>query len=139
MKVQRGVKSRTKASAQVQYGQIIEDRLHRAFDLAMQRGHDPEDLPAMIESALDTYQPPGQADAVYDELPEGLIDLPAAAERYGVNRQTIHTWIRTGRLQSKGRLRASARGGGFHLLLESDVRDCAASPRSKGGRPKLTQ
>ena len=70
--------NRTNASGQVQYGQI-QDRLHHAFDLAVQRGHDTEVLPAVIESALDTCQPPGQADAVYDELPPGLIDLPSAA------------------------------------------------------------
>ena len=116
--------------------EAIQSLLHRAFDLAVQRGHEPEDLPAMIASALDTYQPPDQADFVYDELPEGLIDLPTAAEKYGLNRQTLRHWVLNGRLHLYGRLRGSAPGGGFLVVNESEVQAYIHAPRDRGGRPR---
>ena len=71
---------------------------------------------------------------VYRELPEGLIDLPSAAQKYGINRYTLHAWVRKGHIRSFGRLRGRAHGGGFIILDESEVlayRDC---PRHPGRR-----
>ena len=93
---------------------------------------------ALVADRAHNLAQQGDADRVFTELPEGLIDLPSAAEKYGVGVQTIHNWINRGHLSTHGRLRARARGGGYLLLLESEVRDRATAPKRKGGRPKLT-
>ena len=80
----------------------------------------------------DNYDP----DTVYAELPEGLITLPEAARKYNVNRRTIQTWLRQNRLERKGRMKGSARGGGFVLVDESELVRYMNAPRSRGGRPR---
>lgn len=62
---------------------------------------------------------------IYDELPEGLIDVPAGAEKYGRSTDTIGMWIRRGRLQLYGRRRAAAPGGGYLVVSESGLADLA--------------
>ena len=77
------------------------------------------------------YEP----EPVYDELPPGLIDLPSAARKYGIPRRTIQTWIRTNKVRSCGRLKGSARGGGYLLVDEGDLVEYHGCPKSRG-RPK---
>ena len=50
-----------------------------------------------------------------------LITLAEASRRHGIPIQTLHSWIRRGKLQTRGRERASARGGGKFLVEEADV------------------
>ena len=80
----------------------------------------------------DNYDP----DTVYAELPEGLITLPEAARKYNVNRRTIQTWLRQNHITSKGRLRGSARGGGFVLVSEDELVRYIATPKRIGRPPK---
>ena len=75
---------------------------------------------------------------VYTELPPGLIDLPSAAQKYGLNQWTLRNWVRKGHLKMYGRLKGSAKGGGFILVRESELRLYKDMPKSKGGRPRKT-
>ena len=76
---------------------------------------------------------------IYTELPEGLIDLPKAAKKYGCKGPTLRTWVHRGHLKSMGRLRGSSPGGGYLVVSEADLeRHLAASPK-KGGRPRKTR
>lgn len=68
---------------------------------------------------------------VYAELPEGLIDLPAAARKYGRSIGTLHSWRRQGRIEAVGRLRASAPGGGYYLFRISDIKAVNAATRRR--------
>ena len=72
------------------------------------------------------------------EVPTGLIDLRAAAQKYSCPISTLQTWVRRGHLKTHGRLKAPARGGGYVLLLEVDVLDRVKAPPNKGGRPRKT-
>ncbi len=58
---------------------------------------------------------------VYDAVPDGLIDLPTAAARYGVTRNALHKRRSTGSLTTYGRLKGGSPGGGSILLSESEV------------------
>ena len=72
---------------------------------------------------------------IVDEVPDGLIELPAAAAKYERSRTTLHSWIRQGRLQPHARLKGPARGGGYLLIPEADVLALIANP-PKIGRPR---
>ena len=58
---------------------------------------------------------------IYSEVPAGLIDLPTAAARHGVTRNSLHKRLATGTLQSYGRLKGKSSGGGSILLSEREV------------------
>ena len=58
---------------------------------------------------------------IYDELPEGLIDLPTAARRYRRATGTVRQWASDGQLEVVGRLRAPAPGGGYLVFRDADV------------------
>ena len=73
---------------------------------------------------------------VYDELPPGMIDIPAAAEKYGVPQSTMRQWVNKGQLHSRGRLRRGSPGGGSHIVSEQEVLALTSKPRNKGGRPR---
>ena len=73
---------------------------------------------------------------IYDELPNGLIDVPSAARRHDLNLRTIHSWIRVGHISRVGRLRAPARGGGYSVVNEAELVAYKNAPRNKGGRPR---
>ena len=72
---------------------------------------------------------------VYDELPEGLIDLPSAAVKHGLKVDTIYKWVRRGKIPCRGRLKAWARGGGYLVVAETELLDWVNAPTDKGGRP----
>ena len=68
---------------------------------------------------------------VYDEVPAGLIDLPAAARKYGITRNSLHKRLQTGSLRAHGRL-----NGGITLLSETElarVAESIVSNRSRRG------
>ena len=72
---------------------------------------------------------------MYDELPKGLIDLPTAGKKYGLNTGTVRGWVNKGELEVAGRLRAPAPGGGYLVVSEDELLTHIAEPRNKG-RPK---
>ena len=74
-------------------------------------------------------------DIVYDEVPEGLIDLPSAARKYSLNRGTLRMWVVVGHLRRAGRLKGPAPGGGFVLLFEDELVARLNAPR-RPGRPR---
>ena len=74
-------------------------------------------------------------DGIFSEVPEGLIDLPSAASKFGCSLGRLHSWIARGHLQVHGRLRAPARGGGYRLVSEEEVIQHMRMPPNKGGRP----
>ena len=75
-------------------------------------------------------------DRIYDEVPLGLIDLRAAAEKYACPISKLHNWVHTEKLQSHGRLKAPAPGGGYLLVSEFELIKKLALPPNKGGRPR---
>ena len=72
---------------------------------------------------------------LYHKLPEGLIDLPAAAKKYKKNVHTMRGWVRRGLVRQRGRLKAPATGGGYLVVSEVDLVEHMATPPNKGGRP----
>ena len=100
-----------------------------AADIAVEQPEIPGLLPDVDEQEI-----------IYTEdgVPEGLIDLPSAAQKYNCPVGTLQTWVRRGHLKTFGRLKAPARGGGYVLLLEADILDRVTAPVNKGGRPRKT-
>ena len=73
---------------------------------------------------------------IYTELPEGLIDLPTAARKYGCHLQRFYMWVHRGHLTCRGRLRAPSRGGGYIVVSEEELKTRIGSVSEKGGRPR---
>ena len=76
---------------------------------------------------------------IYYEVPAGLIDLPTAAARHGVTRNSLHKRLQTGSLKSYGRLRGNSPGGGSVLLSEREllqIADSIAANKHHVGRPQ---
>ena len=126
------------------------EALSEAVFQALTAGASPTDLMATISATITDYQasiqettlgmlPCDDGEVIYDELPDGLIDLPTAAIDLGISRHTIHTWIRAGKLSKKGRLRGPAKGGGYLLLCKVELSQRLREPRNLGGRPKRTK
>ena len=113
---------------------------------ALTAGATQVDLMTSLSSAIETFQARQESlpdydacnpNPIYDEVPEGLIDLPSAARIFNLSAATLHTWTRKRHIHIYGRLRASAPGGGLLLLKESEIAACIDSPKSKEGRPKV--
>ena len=108
---------------------------------ARDAGMEKADLISMVTDVYNAPQvnnaePAPAAEVIYDELPEGLIDVATAVREYGISRSTLSTWRRQGKLQRRGRLRASAPGGGYNVFSREDVLRLINAPVNKGGRPK---
>ena len=58
---------------------------------------------------------------IYTELPEGLITVPDAAKKYGINHSTLRSWLRRDYLQLCGRLKAPSPGGGYAVIDEHQL------------------
>ena len=121
------------------------DYLGQAALQALTAGATQAELMTSLSAALENYQArqeplpgllPCDGEIVFDELPEGLIDLPSAARIFNLSAATLHMWTRKRHIHSYGRLRASAPGGGLLLLKESEIAACIDSPKPKGGRPR---
>ena len=116
--------------------------LRAAIGVALSSGVSEGEILSMVATvAADTGQPelPGFEDPglpIYDELPDGLIDLPTAAERYGCKPHRIYMWVYRGRLQERGRLRGPGKNGGAIVVCENDLLERMNAPPNKGGRPK---
>ena len=120
--------------------QLAED-LREAIGVALAAGVSENEIVSMVATvAADAEQPelPGFEDPglpIYDELPDGLIDLPEAARKYGCSNALLHRWIDRGHLKEQGRLKAPARGGGYIVVYESELKHrLAKTPQI--GRPK---
>ena len=85
---------------------------------------------------LPDLSPHEEQEPVYDECPDGLIDLPSASEQFAINAQLLRMWIRRGHIKSYGRLKGAAKGGGIHLLNPAEITHRLNSRDKKGGRPK---
>ncbi len=124
-----------------------------AADAALRSGLTTEELIAVLQIkdtlanngivVLNCPAPLGETllpddDAILTELPGGLITVPDAGRKYGISRRTIQGWLRTGRLELRGRLRGSARGGGYMVVNETELVTYMNAPRNKGGRPRKT-
>ena len=122
------------------------DRATKAIADALAEGVGERELLDMVtivaaEQVVEQPEIPGlfpDAETIYTEteVPEGLIDLPSAAQKYDHRVATLQKWVERGHLQTYGRLRAPARGGGYLLLREDELVDRMKAPRNKGGRPR---
>ena len=124
------------------------DYLSQAALQALTAGATQAELMTSLSAALENYQArqeplpgflPCDAEMVFDELPPGLIDLPSAARKYAIPRRTIQTWVRTNKVRSYGRLKGSARGGGYLLVDERELVDYHGCPKSRGRPKKLNK
>ena len=123
------------------------DYLSQAALQALTAGATQAELMTSLSAALENYQArqellpgllPCDGEMVFDELPEGMIDLPTATRKFDTSRSTLHSWVQRGHIRSYGRLRGAAIGGGLVILKESEIIEHSLSPKSKGGRPKKT-
>ena len=121
-------------AGRVKYGgaQGAGSELALALDRALARGLTEVEIMELVTDRAGNLSENEAADRVFVELPPGLIDLPAAAAKYGLNRYTLHDWVSNQRLRNCGRLRGSARGGGYILLDEAELRAYIAAPRNRG-------
>ena len=126
--------------------QATED-LQAALEAALASGLTQGDIVSMVAGAMKHAEEVGCQSAlpnfptngkpkVYRELPEGLIDLPSAAKKYGINRSTLYNWVKTGKIRNFGRLRGSAQGGGFVVIEESEILSYKDGPRLTAGRKR---
>ena len=100
---------------------------------------------ANAELSLGSVHPTEPDDVIYErgQLPEGLIDLPSAArkygEEYGASVDAMRQWVNRGRIAKAGLLKAPAPGGGYFVVRESELLEYMQQPRSRGGRPRKTR
>ena len=125
------------------------DRVSRAIADALAEGVDERELLDMVttvaaDHVAEQREIPGlfsdlnDHEIIYAEVPEGLIDLPSAAEKYACRIPTLRQWVLRGHLKVYGRLRAPAPGHGYLLVSERELSDHMKAPRKKGGRPRKT-
>ena len=125
------------------------DRASRAIAEALAEGVNERELQDMVttvaaDQVAEQHEIQGLFPDFHDheiiytetEVPEGLIDLPAASKKYHCPVGTLQMWVHRGRLQTYGRLKAPARGGGYLLLREDELVHHMQTPRNKGGRPR---
>ena len=118
-----------KAIAEAVAGGVPRDELHKMVVLVPNPALDNELMPPL--QGLEPESPP-----IFDTLPPGFIDLPSAGREYGVNRQTLHSWLKAGHITQVGRLRGRSPGRGFVVVSEQELLAYMNAPRNKGGRPK---
>ena len=122
----------------------LKDSKREAFRAAVERAREDglslDDMASMITAAANTEQSDGSVhptepdDVIYEpgNLPKGLIDLPTASKKYGIPIATLQSWIRRGKLQRHGRVRARAAGGGYIVTEEAEILYCRDNPRKRG-------
>ena len=109
----------------------------KAIRSLLDRGLSEDEIHEIVTATAQQSRPrnghhAGDDTRIYDELPDGTIDLPTAAQRYGSGTDTLRAWIRAGRICSLGRLRAPARGGGYHIVDESELAELdSTTPRRR--------
>ena len=138
-------------TAQARSGELsIEARLLTIIEEAFEMNVSKDVIVSLVTQRFDSLtdahlaqeevslSPEGEGQVVYEELPDGLIDLPSAARKYDINRVTLWRWADKGAIRKYGRLKASAAGGGYLVLNEEELTSYISAPRDKGGRPKKT-
>ena len=132
----------------VELGKSTKDDLISAIDQALRSGikaeaiadmvaertsyHEvatPGDIAEFMDHHQDETPPEPEGAIIYDELPEGLIDLPSASKKYKIPVGTLRSWVRRGKLPHKGRLRARSPGGGYIVTEEDVIVYCRDNPR----------
>ena len=99
--------------------------------VAAQQAAEQPELPGPFSDLIDQ-------EPIYTEtnVPEGLIDLRAAATKYGFSVHTLRLWVRKGTLQTHGRLRSPAPGGGVYLVAERQLESLNKLPPARGRPPR---
>ena len=108
-----------------------------AIERAQEDGLSLDDLASMITAVTEPQprtngvQHTESEDVLYEpgNLPEGLIDLPSAAKKYGIPVATLRRWIQREKLPRRGRLRGRAPGGGYIVTEEAMILHCRDNPR----------
>ena len=126
------------------------DDKREAFRAAVERAREDglslDDMASMITAAADTessnssVNPTEPNDVIYEpgNLPEGLIDLPSAAKKYGIPVKTLRSWVHRGKLPRRGRLRARSPGGGYIVTEQAAILYCRDNPRKTGRKKRAT-
>ena len=121
--------------------ELANHTLEMAITDAFDSGLKADDITSMVAQAerahmdqIHGLEP--DPDRIFDELPEGLITVPALVRQHGVKSATLNKWIKVGKLHCYGRLKGAARGGGFSVVLERAALNLIESPLNKGGRPR---
>ncbi len=110
------------------FAEMIAERIaHRTVE-------NPTDIVNLLVRA--ETPPKDEGAVIYDELPDGLIDLPTASKKYGVKVRTAAGWWHRGLLPRIGKLRAPAAGGGYNVTVEDAFKEMATCPRGRGRPPK---
>ena len=141
----------------VELGRQATDELRSAIDQALRSGiraeaiadmlaertiyHEvatPSDIAEFLDHHQDETPSEPEGAVIYDELPPGLIDLPSASKKYGINLKTATGWLRRGRIPRMGRIRAPGRGDGYNVTCETASAEMARLPKNYGGRPRKT-
>ena len=118
--------------------------LQQAIDVALASGVSETEILSMVATATADYSEPAlpgfedQRPPIFDELPDGLIDLTEAAKRYRKSAGVLRQWVYRGHLEEIGRLRSRGRNGGSIVIREADLLAKLNEPPSKGGRPRKT-
>ena len=121
-----------------------DDKKREAFRAAIEQarkdGLSRTEMAGMISAAENGthagggIRPKDTDDVIYEpgDLPDGLIDLPSAAKKYGIPVKTLRTWVHRGKLPRLGRLRARSPGGGYIVTEKAAILYCRDNPRKRG-------
>ena len=106
--------------------QPVFDDLRTAIRAALASGVSERDILSMVTvtaSELDTNGHGGNGHdlPVFTDLPDGLIDLPTAADKYGHSRQLLWQWVTQGRLPERGLLRRPGSTVANIVVAEADL------------------
>ena len=118
-----------------------EHPLRKAMAEARDAGVEKADMISMVTDVYNAPQvnnaEPASAagEVIYDELPDGLIDLRAAAEKHGCSLYRLRQWAKRGHLPPQGRLKSPAPGGGVVIVDDESIRRLLLDP-PRSGRPK---
>ena len=96
------------------------------------RVSDAKDIVGVLDAPETTPEDTGAVIYEPGELPDGLIDLPSAAKKYGIPVRTLQSWVHRGRLSRRGKLRARSPGGGYTVVIAADIEYCRDHPRKRG-------
>ena len=133
------------------------EELQGAIDQALRSGMDAEAIAHMVAERINVTRgsdandivgvqdapetPPEDAgDVIYEpgELPEGLIDLPSAAKKYGISVVTLRSWVQRGKLPRRGRLRGRSPGRGYIVTEDKMIPYCRDNPRKTGRKKRAS-
>ena len=120
----------------------VEHPLRNAMQQARDAGMDQADMHSMVTDIYSPNQPNGSdptpaSDLVYDELPDGLMDLPAAAKKYNCKMGYRRSMVQHDRIKPMDRIKAPARGGYIYSWTKRSC-DNGSSTRAQWGDQKIS-